>query len=50
MCIRDRNCAALVLGGDDHVSKSSTIPRQSDLSFYNLAMPIFYPGLSLIHI
>lgn len=39
-----RNCAALVLGGDDHVSKSSTIPHQSDLSFYNLAMPIFYPG------
>jgi indolepyruvate ferredoxin oxidoreductase len=39
-----RNCAALVLGGDDHVSKSSTIPHQSDLSFYNHAMPIFYPG------
>ncbi len=39
-----RHCAALVLGGDDHVSKSSTIPHQSDLSFYNLAMPVFYPG------
>lgn len=39
-----RNCAALVLGGDDHMSKSSTIPHQSDLSFYNLAMPILYPG------
>ena len=39
-----RNCGALVLGGDDHVSKSSTIPHQSDLSFYNHAMPIFYPG------
>ena len=39
-----KNCAALALGGDDHVSKSSTIPHQSDLSFYNLAMPIFYPG------
>jgi len=39
-----KNCAALVLGGDDHVSKSSTIPHQSDLSFYNHAMPIFYPG------
>ena len=38
------NCGALVLGGDDHVSKSSTIPHQSDLSFYNHAMPIFYPG------
>jgi indolepyruvate ferredoxin oxidoreductase len=39
-----KNCAALVLGGDDHVSKSSTIPHQSDISFYNHAMPIFYPG------
>lgn len=39
-----KNCAALALGGDDHVSKSSTIPHQSDLSFYNLAMPVFYPG------
>src|ERR1700687_5818802 len=39
-----RNCAALVLGGDDHLSKSSTIPHQSDLSFYNFGLPIFYPG------
>src|SRR5689334_20113583 len=39
-----RNCAALVLGGDDHVSKSSTIPHQSDLSFYNYNLPVFYPG------
>src|SRR5580698_3874592 len=39
-----KNCAALVLGGDDHVAKSSTIPHQSDLSFYNFAMPVFYPG------
>src|SRR5246127_769540 len=39
-----KNCAALVLGGDDHVSKSSTIPHQSDLSFYNFGMPVFYPG------
>src|SRR5271165_2091138 len=39
-----KNCAALVLGGDEHVSKSSTIPHQSDLSFYNHAMPVFYPG------
>ena len=36
--------AALVLGGDDHVAKSSTIPHQSDLSFYNFGMPVFYPG------
>ena len=39
-----RNCAALVLGGDDHVAKSSTIPHQSDLSFYNFGMPVLYPG------
>src|ERR1700686_815584 len=39
-----KNCAALALGGDDHVAKSSTIPHQSDLSFYNFGMPIFYPG------
>ncbi|MFN0170100.1 MAG: indolepyruvate ferredoxin oxidoreductase family protein [Bryobacteraceae bacterium] len=39
-----RNCAALVLGGDDHIAKSSTIPHQSDFSFYNVGMPVFYPG------
>ena len=39
-----KNCAALVLAGDDHISKSSTIPHQSDLSFYNVGMPVFYPG------
>ena len=39
-----RHCAALVLGGDDHMSKSSTIPHQSDLSFYNFGIPTFYPG------
>src|SRR2546430_3680050 len=39
-----RNCAALVLGGDDHISKSSSIPHQSDLSFYNFGMPVLYPG------
>ena len=38
------NGAALVLGGDDHISKSSTIPHQSDLSFYNFGIPVFYPG------
>ena len=39
-----KNCAALVLGGDDHASKSSTAPHQSDLSFYNFGIPILYPG------
>ena len=37
-------CAALALAGDDHACKSSTIPHQSDLSFFNLGMPVFYPG------
>ena len=39
-----QDCAALVLGGDDHPCKSSTIPHQSDFSFYNFAIPLFYPG------
>ncbi|MEO7653886.1 MAG: hypothetical protein ABIZ80_25800, partial [Bryobacteraceae bacterium] len=39
-----KNCAALVLGGDDHLSKSSTIPHQSDFSFYNVSMPLLFPG------
>ena len=38
------NSAALALAGDDHLSKSSTIPHQSDLSFYNFGIPVFYPG------
>jgi indolepyruvate ferredoxin oxidoreductase len=39
-----RNCGALALAGDDHLSKSSTIPHQSDLSFFNFAIPILCPG------
>jgi indolepyruvate ferredoxin oxidoreductase len=39
-----RNSAAIVLAGDDHSSKSSTIPHQSDFSLFNLAIPFFYPG------
>jgi indolepyruvate ferredoxin oxidoreductase len=39
-----KNCAALVLAGDDHVSKSSTIPHQSDFSLLNLGIPFLYPG------
>ncbi len=38
------NCAALVLAGDDHNCKSSTIPHQSDFSLYNLGIPFLYPG------
>ena len=36
--------AALVLAGDDHVAKSSTIPHQSDFSLFNVGIPFFYPG------
>src|SRR5579863_2214048 len=39
-----KNCAALVLAGDDHISKSSTIPHQSDFSLLNLGIPFLYPG------
>ena len=38
------NGGALALAGDDHMSKSSTIPHQSDLSFFNFAIPVVYPG------
>jgi indolepyruvate ferredoxin oxidoreductase len=39
-----RHCGALALAGDDHVSKSSTIPHQSEFSFYNVGMPTLTPG------
>jgi indolepyruvate ferredoxin oxidoreductase len=39
-----KNCGALVLAGDDHISKSSTIPHQSDFSLLNVAIPFLYPG------
>src|SRR6202171_6376953 len=39
-----KNCAAIVLCGDDHISKSSTIPHQSDFSLYNFGIPFLYPG------
>ena len=38
------NSAALVLAGDDHACKSSTIPHQSDFSLMNVAIPFFYPS------
>ena len=37
-------CATLVLAGDDHPCKSSSIPHQSDLSLYNVNIPILFPG------
>ncbi len=39
-----KNCGALALAGDDHVSKSSTIPHQSELSFYNCSVPVLSPS------
>src|ERR1700738_4889942 len=39
-----KNCAALVLAGDDHISKSSTIPHQSDFSLLNAGIPFLAPG------
>ena len=39
-----KNCAALVLCGDDHISKSSTIPHQSDFSLLNFGIPFLFPG------
>jgi indolepyruvate ferredoxin oxidoreductase len=38
------HCGALALAGDDHVSKSSTIPHQSEFSFYNVGIPTLAPG------
>ena len=38
------NCGALALAGDDHVSKSSSIPHQSELSLYNSAVPVLNPS------
>jgi len=35
---------ALLLCGDDPISKSSTIPSQSDFSLYNIGIPYLYPG------
>jgi indolepyruvate ferredoxin oxidoreductase len=39
-----KNCGALMLAGDDHACKSSTVPHQSDFSFLNVGIPFLYPG------
>jgi indolepyruvate ferredoxin oxidoreductase len=36
--------AALALGGDDPACKSSTIPSDSTMTFYDLFFPVLYPG------
>jgi indolepyruvate ferredoxin oxidoreductase len=38
------NCGALALAGDDHISKSSSIPHQSELTLYNYAVPVLNPS------
>ncbi len=35
---------ALVLAGDDTACKSSTIPGDSTISFFDLSIPVLYPG------
>ncbi len=39
-----KHCGALALAGDDHMAKSSTIPHQSELSFFNYGIPTLTPG------
>ncbi len=39
-----KNSGAIVLAGDDHNCKSSTIPHQSDFSLMNVGMPFLFPG------
>ncbi|MBI4907401.1 MAG: indolepyruvate ferredoxin oxidoreductase family protein, partial [Acidobacteria bacterium] len=39
-----KQSAALVLAGDDHACKSSSIPHQSDFSLMNFGMPLLFPG------
>lgn len=34
----------LALAGDDHACKSSTLPAQSDHSFYSMMLPMLYPA------
>ena len=38
------NCGAIALAGDDHISKSSSIPHQSEFSLYNSAVPVISPS------
>src|SRR5277367_6580303 len=39
-----KNGGALLLCGDDHISKSSTVPHQSDFTLFNYGIPFLYPG------
>ena len=39
-----KNGGVLVLAGDDHAAKSSTLPHQSDHQFSAAMMPVLYPS------
>jgi indolepyruvate ferredoxin oxidoreductase len=39
-----RNGGVLALGGDDPVSKSSTLPTHSEVAFYDALFPVVFPG------
>ncbi|MEE8303550.1 MAG: indolepyruvate ferredoxin oxidoreductase family protein, partial [Candidatus Tectomicrobia bacterium] len=38
------NSGAIILGGDDPNSKSSTLPHQSDFAYISAGIPILYPS------
>jgi indolepyruvate ferredoxin oxidoreductase len=39
-----RHGGVLALGGDDPLSKSSTIPSHSEIAFYDALFPVLFPG------
>jgi indolepyruvate ferredoxin oxidoreductase len=39
-----RNGGVLALGGDDPLSKSSTLPTHSEVAFYDAQFPVLFPG------
>jgi len=39
-----RNGGVLALGGDDPLSKSSTIPSHSEVAFYDALFPVLFPA------
>jgi indolepyruvate ferredoxin oxidoreductase len=39
-----RHGGVLALGGDDPLSKSSTLPTHTEVTFYDAQFPILYPG------
>jgi indolepyruvate ferredoxin oxidoreductase len=38
------NGGAIILGGDDHNCKSSTLPHQSDFAYVSAGIPVLYPS------